>query len=101
MTSGRDPGRIAPLIACALVLATFATAFYNDFSAFNDIDIAVGATNSTEGIIYTIDKAQLIQATPHNVGRERLLATVEIEGYHSPDAVPGIQIVVSNNDAAP
>ena len=102
-TVGLEPDRSGALKITATMEGFFTnwTAFYNDFSAFNDVDIAIGASNDTEGILYNIDKAKILQATPHNEGRDRLVATVEIEGYHSTTAVPGIQIIVSNNDTNP
>lgn len=102
-TFGLEPDRSGALKVTATMEGFFQnfTAFYNDFSAFADVDIAIGANNGTEGILYNLDRCKILQATPHMQGRDRLMATVEIESYFSTDAVPAIQIIVSNNDTNP
>jgi hypothetical protein len=34
-------------------------------------------------------------------GRDRLMATYEIEAYYNTDATENLQVILSNNDASP
>ena len=73
---------------------------YDLFAAYTDTDLQISITNATESLVINCDKTRITQATPHVDGRNRLEATYQFSGYFNATATPGVQFVLTNDDAA-
>ena len=72
------------------------------FQSNADVSIVIsGTVDANSSFVYTIAKAKLTKATPHNQGRDRLKATYEFEGYFNTTATECVKLVLTNGDATP
>jgi len=98
-----EPDRNGEMTATAQLEMYFdSTTQYAKFAAASDVDVAIAAVvSANEKITYNIDKARILQATPHNSGRDRLVGTFVLEGYFNTTGTENIQTVLINADTTP
>lgn len=101
-TFGREPDRNGLL----RVTGTAEVLYENHtqaakFDGTTVVDIAIAAVNGTYSLTYNMNKVKLTQTTPHNSGRDRLVATYEWESYYDTDATENLQVVLVNGDETP
>jgi len=73
---------------------------YDKFKNFSDVDVAVVLSDGTLSLTLNMNKTKLLQATPPQRGRERLIAAYEFEAYFDVTATQNLQAILVNNDAS-
>ena len=99
----KEPDRSGVLKVTGTMEALFEnfTDFYNQFDGVSVVDIAIRASDTTHSLAVNLNKSRLIQPTPHNNARERLVATIEFESYKDTTSTENIQFILGNDDATP
>ena len=97
-----EPDRNGDLVARASLTMYFLnTTEYAKFASQADVDLEVTVTQGSYSLVYNMNKCRILQATPHKSGRDRLLATFNLEGFYDAAATENCQVVLTNNTATP
>lgn len=101
-TLGAEPNRsgVQKVTGSAEVLFDSLTQ-YAKLDGATDVAIVVTSTDATNSITYTMTKSRLTKGTPHNRGRDRLVATFTWETYYNSATTENCVIALVNGDSTP